>query len=174
MSATGRALLPMLWLLASEDEDPISGLVPYDVTRIAFRLRLPLEEVRTGIAECQASGFIECNETVTEPYSIRSSTVTPEAEAEERQRREETEEPSAKVGKFAFEGVVVKITHEQQAKWQGTFSSINVIEHLKGIDGSYAAEKDKGGNTSYWFPRCAQALAKANQEALGRKGGYAV
>ncbi len=83
-------------------------------------------------------------------------------------------EPSAKIGKYAFEGEVIRITHEQQARWQSTFSSINVIEHLKGIDATYAKEKAGGRDTSYWFPRCAQALARSNAEALKRKGGYDV
>ncbi len=83
-----------------------------------------------------------------------------------------TGEPSAGVGKYAFEGEVVRITHDQQKSWQETFKSINVIEHLKGIDQTYAKEKAAGKDTSYWFPRCAQALAKANQAFLKQKGGY--
>lgn len=85
-----------------------------------------------------------------------------------------SKEPSASLGKYAFEGDVVKITHDQQSKWQNTFTSINVIEHLKGIDKTYAKEKAEGRDISYWFPRCSQALARANQQALSRKGGYDV
>jgi hypothetical protein len=86
MSANARALLPMLWLLASEDEDPTSGLIRDNNAKIAFRLRLPRQEVDEGVAEIEAAGFIEqnqpCNESVTEPLRNGLESVTPETETE--------------------------------------------------------------------------------------------
>lgn len=86
MSANARALLPMLWLLASEDEDPVSGLIRIGYEEIAFRLRLSTEDVDSGVAECVKGEFIEeislCDESVTNPLPIRNETVTPETETE--------------------------------------------------------------------------------------------
>ena len=86
MSANARALLPMLWLLASEDEDPTSGLIRDNNAKIAFRLRLPRQEVDEGVAEIEAAGFIEqnqpCNESVTKPLRNELESVTPETETE--------------------------------------------------------------------------------------------
>jgi len=39
MSVESRAMLPMLWLLAAEHDDPKSGIVNKTNTEIAFRLR---------------------------------------------------------------------------------------------------------------------------------------
>jgi hypothetical protein len=86
MSANARALLPMLWLLASEDVDPVSGSLRDGYEKIAFRLRLPKKEVLDAIGEIIAAGFIEeiqeSNQQVTEPLRICYETVTPETETE--------------------------------------------------------------------------------------------
>ena len=86
MSAAARALLPMLWLLASEDPDPVSGLIRDSYEKIAFRLRQNVKEITTSINEIIACEFIyiiqDCNETVTKSYPIRNETVTPETETE--------------------------------------------------------------------------------------------
>ncbi len=100
MSANARALLPMLWLLASEDKDPVSGSIRYGYDEIAFRLRLPIKDIRAGVDELsrpndEGEAFIQlnhsCNETVTEPLRNRTQTVTSETETEteteKRQRR---------------------------------------------------------------------------------------
>jgi len=91
MSAEARALLPMLWLLASEDEDPVSGLIQDSYERITFRLRMDLKTFKDCIDEIEQAGFLEvleskgdsqCNEVVTNPYPVRNKTVTPETETE--------------------------------------------------------------------------------------------
>jgi hypothetical protein len=41
MSADARATLPMLWLLISEDEEPVTGLLRIGYEEISFRLRQP-------------------------------------------------------------------------------------------------------------------------------------
>lgn len=73
MSDKARALLPMLWLLASEDEDPVSGLIRFSYEVVSFRLRIEKKELISIIEELCGSGFIEiipaekyvCNESVT-------------------------------------------------------------------------------------------------------------
>lgn len=58
MAAESRALLPMLWLLAAEDDDPRSGLVRLDIDEIAFRLHRDPLVVKTAIDEIVRAGFI--------------------------------------------------------------------------------------------------------------------
>jgi len=87
MSADARAFLPMLWLLACEHEDPVSGLIPYSYEEIEFRLRMRNGSVTKLIQELQAADFIECIESVTNPLQNRTETVTPETEAETEKRQ---------------------------------------------------------------------------------------
>ena len=86
MSKNARSLLPMLWLLASEDDDPTSGIIKYNNDEISFRLRMTKKDVLDGIKECIASGFIQqyqpCNESVTKPLQDSNETVPPETETE--------------------------------------------------------------------------------------------
>jgi hypothetical protein len=82
MSAEARALLPMLWLLACENEDPTSGLIPYELEEISFRLRIKLCNLKSAISEIQVTGFIECISSVTKPLQDSNSPVTPETETE--------------------------------------------------------------------------------------------
>lgn len=64
MSADARALLPMLWLIASEDEDPVSGLIRDSYEKICFRLRISIECFTAAIDECVRAGFIETSDAV--------------------------------------------------------------------------------------------------------------
>jgi hypothetical protein len=59
MSADARAILPMLWLIASEDEDPKSGLIRSEVEKICFRLRIEIPVMVAALAEMQNRDFIE-------------------------------------------------------------------------------------------------------------------
>ena len=76
MSAESRALLPMLWLLACEDEDPTSGEINLEVKVIAYRLRRDEKVIKKSVAELETSGFIACADSVTKPLRIRNETVT--------------------------------------------------------------------------------------------------
>lgn len=88
MSVEARALLPMLWLLASEDDDPTSGVIKDDCKKIAFRLRQTEKQIIEAILECKKSGFLEvtekqrCIDSVHESLRDRNQTVTPETETE--------------------------------------------------------------------------------------------
>jgi len=63
MSVEARALLPMLWLLAAEDENPVSGMLRIGYEEIAFRLRTDPKAVKIAIDEIIRHGFIERAET---------------------------------------------------------------------------------------------------------------
>ncbi len=95
MSVNARALLPMLWLLISEDKDPASGMLRMDAEEIAFRLRQPEKDITSGIAEIVKSDFMEeiledkttCYNSVTDllrncyPETESDTEAVPEAEA---------------------------------------------------------------------------------------------
>ena len=92
MSAEARALLPMLWLLACENEDPTSGIIDQDIKKISFRLRQSVENIEYCLRELQVSDFVECIESVTESLQNSNESVTPETETET-----ETEEEGGQV-----------------------------------------------------------------------------
>jgi hypothetical protein len=103
MSVGARALLPMIWLLASEDTDPVSGMIRYGYNKIAFRLRLPENEVKKSCEELEKTGFIgllqDEGDSVTQTLQDGNETVTPEKrreEIEKRQRRKRTLSESEK------------------------------------------------------------------------------
>lgn len=59
MSVQARALLPMLWLMASEDKNPSSGMLRIGYEEITFRLRGDILEIKQTIEEIIRAGFIE-------------------------------------------------------------------------------------------------------------------
>lgn len=77
MSLEARALLPMLWLLAAKDEDPVSGLLRFGYEEIAFRLRWDALNVKKACDELVRFDFIE-NVTTEEKdlFSASYETVT--------------------------------------------------------------------------------------------------
>ena len=92
MSANARAILPMLWLLASEDDDPVSGAIRFGYEKISFRLRLPVKDIKSAILELSkpneaGESFIQldqsCNGTVTD--DVRNRTLRDREETEKRQ-----------------------------------------------------------------------------------------
>ncbi len=50
-----KALAPMIWLLASEQTD---GVIPSDIQKIAFRLRMRIEDVQIALEPLIHAGFI--------------------------------------------------------------------------------------------------------------------
>lgn len=161
MTVTSRAILPMLWLLASEDEDPKSGLIKDSVQKIAFRLRLTVEEIEHCIEECSSSGFVEkveqkqsCNETVTKPLQSCQVFVTPETETE-------TEKPIVVFDqKKAFSEIWAKYPNKDGKKAADKHfkSSVKTSEDFeeitKALSNYLASEKVKKGfikNGSTWF-----------------------
>jgi len=91
MSADARATLPMLWLLISEDEEPVTGLLRIGYEEISFRLRQPEKLIKSVICEIIKAGFFEeikeaktdSYETVTEPLqNCHSETETYSKETE--------------------------------------------------------------------------------------------
>jgi hypothetical protein len=113
MSMEAKAILPMLWLLASEDEDPVSGCIRDGYKKVAFRLRVDEQTLIGAIQECEAAGFVEIieaekdseNQEVTYPLRNRHETVTPETETEtetetEKRRKRFTPPTVVEVGEY--------------------------------------------------------------------------
>ncbi|MDC0206424.1 hypothetical protein OAL04_04225 [Nitrospinae bacterium] len=103
MSANARALLPMIWLIASEDQDPKSGCVRGSYESVAFRLRSNTKDVKAGIDEIVKAGFVtvqnqltsEAKQQITPNKQSGYETVTPETETEaETEAETETETDS--------------------------------------------------------------------------------
>jgi hypothetical protein len=99
MSANARALLPMIWLIASEDKDPTSGCVRGSYESVTFRLRGNLKDVKAGIQEIIKAGFATLGNQeksqekpqVTQNIQSGYETVTPETEKRQSRDREEAE-----------------------------------------------------------------------------------
>jgi hypothetical protein len=135
MSADARAILPMIWLLASEDDDPLSGIVKYSYEKISFRLRLRTNIVTAAINEMIANGFIEqlqsCNESVTDALQNRTQTVTPETETETEKRQSKN-----KYGQFNN----VSLTDDECQKLIDKFGNDIALAKIENLS-SYIASK---------------------------------
>ena len=55
LQVAGKALAPLLWLIASESDD---GSFPLDLDWLSFRLRMDEKDVETGLKGLESAGFI--------------------------------------------------------------------------------------------------------------------
>lgn len=88
-----RALAPMLWLLASDNKDPNSGLIDGPDERIAFRLRMSVSDFRKAIKPLIDNGFIDSVHDASGALAERQQHATPETEAETDSTEAETVPP---------------------------------------------------------------------------------
>lgn len=65
---SARAMLPMLWLLAPETEDYMSGRIELSANGIAYRLRISEAEVEKNLQILITAGFIKDVRDCTELY----------------------------------------------------------------------------------------------------------
>lgn len=101
-----RALAPMLWLLASENQDLNSGVISGSDEEIAFRLRRTVEEFTTAIKPLIEKGFIETMHDASKLIAGRKQRATPETEAEaETETETKGEDDSGASAKTPFERV---------------------------------------------------------------------
>lgn len=187
MSVHARALLPMLWLLASEDEDPVSGLLRDSYEKIAFRLRQPKKEVEQAITECIESGFLELvsetNQQVTESLRNSLESVTPETETE-------TEINIKGREKISFESLTIDHISDWLAEKRTTGRYLTVDEHAllekfkdycrannkkykdytaafrNAFDWNNVPTKGKKNETTRRMPTTAERLKAAGDEAV--------
>lgn len=85
-----RALAPMLWLLASEYEDPNLGLVEYSTKKLAFRLRVTEKEIEAALNPLIEQGFFvlyqDASKTLAEGYSDDSPETYREEDIEKKEK----------------------------------------------------------------------------------------
>lgn len=87
LPVASRALAPMLWLLASEYED---GSIDASIEKIAFRVHMSVEDLRTALTPLIDSGFFSASEVL----APLQATCLPREEDIEKRTREETEKKS--------------------------------------------------------------------------------
>ncbi|QEL18734.1 hypothetical protein [Limnoglobus roseus] len=92
-----RALAPMLWLLASENNDISSGVIDGPDEEIAFRLRRSVDEFRKAMKPLIEKGFIEAVQDASDTLADCQRVATSEAEAETDREETEKEPPTPKV-----------------------------------------------------------------------------
>lgn len=122
MSDKARAILPMLWLLASEDSNPRSGIIRYGYDRIAFRLRQKEADIEKVCKEIESYGFITINKgeynSVTGSLQNGNTAVTTETETETDKEKRESKHACGEfknvlLTKSEFDNLVQKFSREQ-------------------------------------------------------------
>lgn len=87
-----KALLPCLWLLASEFEN---GEIPLEIPMIAFRFHMTEEKVRNCLKELREKDFVSF---ASMKLASRKQCATPEGEVErEREAEAETRNPALNI-----------------------------------------------------------------------------
>jgi hypothetical protein len=85
LPVASRALAPMLWLLAS---DSVDGEIDATAERLAFRLRMSVDEVRDALKPLIDKGFfIVKADAAIKPLARRKRIAVPETEAEALQKQ---------------------------------------------------------------------------------------
>ena len=92
LPVASRALAPMLWLLASEYD---GGEIPADTRKLAFRLRMSLEELSLAFEPLLRRGFFEIigndNEDASSTLAEPAQVAIPEKEIQVTSNKGETE-----------------------------------------------------------------------------------
>lgn len=91
-----RALAPLLWLLASEYKD---GQIDASMEKIAFRVHVSVEELRSALSPLIDSGFFSASDMLAEPEQV----AIPRREEKRREETEKTIVAKAPMGNSDFE-----------------------------------------------------------------------
>jgi hypothetical protein len=87
LPVTSRALAPMLWLLASEHDEPKSGAIEWTEAKIAFRLHMTLSDFMDAMKPLIDKGFIVTGQHAITLLAERLHDATPETENRGRGQR---------------------------------------------------------------------------------------
>ena len=87
LSYASRSLAICIWLIASEHNDPMSGLFDDDISELSFRARMPENDVKKCVKELLDQGFIEKENAVdsgmlADCYQVATPETETEAETE--------------------------------------------------------------------------------------------
>lgn len=100
LPVASRAILPMLWLLASEYQDASAGVIDADHKKIAFRLRMTEKEATAAIEPLVSSGFIMFVRSDTDLLAALEQDASLERETET-ERETEVEPPQERASASA-------------------------------------------------------------------------
>jgi hypothetical protein len=79
LPVASRALAPLLWLIASENED---GKIVTSLDALAFRLHMTRGDLADALSPLVQSGFFETSESMAQDASKTQATCPPETEAQ--------------------------------------------------------------------------------------------
>ncbi|OJW21188.1 MAG: hypothetical protein BGO49_24555 [Planctomycetales bacterium 71-10] len=82
LPVASRALAPMLWLLASENEDVSSGVVEGPDERIAFRLHQGVKDFQAALKPLIEKGFVRLEHDASDLLAACEHPAIPETEKE--------------------------------------------------------------------------------------------
>ncbi len=139
LSYASRALALCIWLIASEHEDHLSGIIPEDIEDLAFRARMDEKEVVVCMKELIKQGFIiHIPEHDSDLLANCYQDATPETEAYSKEVEEEAPLPP----KGGSEAVKVSKMPSEFAMTDGTL--LNFDQLFERLWVLYPAIRDKG------------------------------
>lgn len=147
LPVASRALAPMLWLLASENND---GSFDGDIKKLAFRLRTTEKEVIEGLEPLIQAGFV-----VSDSDVLAECKRDAMPETEERQRRDREENTPATPNGFAdfWSAYPEKVGKgAAESAWKKLKPDLQTV--LKAIEAQRKSEKWLGGyipNPATWL-----------------------
>jgi hypothetical protein len=138
LPVASRALAPMLWLLASEYDD---GDIPGDVRKIAFRLRMSLQELSDAFDPLEKAGFFEVIGDASEALAEPERAAIPEKENKRQvtsdKRETEKENPTLRVGQKKRtprislpEDFPNEAAHEEARQFWGVHGRFDLIDKV--------------------------------------------
>jgi len=99
LPVASRALAPMLWLLAAGSDNPKTGEFDATPEKLAFRLRMKVDEVTSAVKPLIDAGFFILAQGASSALADRLQHAVPETETEtetEKKRIESVDSPPAK------------------------------------------------------------------------------
>lgn len=91
LPVASRALAPMLWLLAAESKEPQTGVIDANVQRLAFRLRMTVEDVSAALKPLIDQGFFIADQDASALLASCNRDAIPEKRREETEKEKERE-----------------------------------------------------------------------------------
>lgn len=108
------------------------------------------------------NGEIDRDKVIPFPPKEEAPPQMKEEGCRRKEEREEEEACAAREGsRFAFEGKIVRLTHEDFEAWRTAYQNLDLRAELTAIDAWYA-ENLKPEERGKWFVRCATHLKNQN------------
>lgn len=182
LSDKEKGQLISMWVVAADN----SGELPADANIIR---KICVLDDSPDLDKFQRLSWVDCQDGVKmTSYGCQSDAPETETETDTDKKVEEdtptalpdfspvsAEEADRIMGKYCFEGKIIRLTRKQRDIWDKAFPFINVIEHIASLDDHYAVLDARGETVKgKWFFRCEKALQKANNTAKEIRGGLQI